>query len=351
MIRRALVVAFASGAASSCATLAQGHAGLDNPPSSREGPFRLLIAGEIGAEHPAPYAIDDGRNFLRDPSVVRGDGGPLSVTGYFAGVDDGKASSDPTTRIVRFDALDGRTFPQAGVVVLTAGETWEGGTIGAPSALHETSGDTLYYEGAGGIGRALPSGDGTTFASASAPVMSAAMVPWGEGQTPKSPAVVRLKDSSYRMFFEVDLHDGAAIGEAKSTDAEAWTLVGEGPALVHGAAGSVDELGAATPSAVLATSEEGREILDVYYTAMSANGPSIALAARFLDTANDAPLVRSPSAMLAAVKSLAVRKPSVVRLDSFTLLFATENVSKTSTDPGVIVAVTPATVMLPPATQ
>jgi hypothetical protein len=52
--------------------------------------------------------------------------------------------------------------------------------------------------------------------------------------------------------------------------------------------------------------------------------------------------------MLVPSKLLDVREPSVVRFDAFTLLFATENASKTSTDPVVIVALAPATEALPP---
>jgi len=330
----------------SCATLAESHAGLDNAPSARVGPFRVLHQGEIGGTAVAPFVMNDDMTFLRDASVVHASGGEFAVRAYFAAVGAGNSATYPTDRIVRFDAPDGRTFGGTGIQVLAASAPWEGGHVGAPSAIQEPTGDELFYEGAGGIGRAAPSGDGTTFVSGSEPVLEAASVPWAGGVTPKSPAAVRLTDGSYRMFFEVDLPDGAAIGEASSTDGATWTATSQGPSLAHGPPGAIDDLGVGSPAVVLATSEQGRAILYVYYTAVSESGSAIALAGRFLDGGGET-LDRSATAMLAPSSALAIRKPSVVRFASVTLLFATENASKTSPNPAVIAAVAPATETLP----
>ena len=335
--------------AASCATLANGHAGLDDPPSARVGPFRLLKPGEIGANHPAPDAINDSQRFLRDPSVVHAPAGGFAVTAFFAGVANGAAPTDPTDRIVAYDAVDGRSFPGLGVEVLVSAQPWEGGHVGAPSAVVVGGETWLYYEGSGGIGLAKPKGDGT-FTSTPEPVWTAAGVAWAEGAIARSPGVAVLPDGSFRMFYEVEVGGVRMVGEARSSDGASWEPVGEGPAIASGGAGSPDERGAGSPSPVLATSSEGREILDVYYTADGASGAAVALAARYVDAGDDdAPLERSPSLMLVPSKTLAVREPCVVRFDTFTLLFATENASKTSTDPVVVVGLAPATEALPPA--
>lgn len=332
---------------SACATLADGHAGLDNPPSARVGPFRLLVPGEIGANHPAPFAMNDGRAFWRDASVVRTGESGFEVDAFFAGVADGAGANDPTDRIARFHAVDGRSFPGPGDVVLTASQGWDGGHVGAPSAVVVDGATWLFYEGASGIGvaKADPSG---ALVAAPAPVLSATSISWAAGAVPKSPGVVVLRDGTLRMFYEVDTSSGPAIGEARSSDGESWEAIGDGPVLAHGPRGSSDALGAATPAPVLATSEEGRDVVDVYYTATGENGAVVGLASRFADD-GDGPLERSPSIMLGPSAALAVREPCAVRFDTFTFLFATENASKTSADPAVVVGLAPATEELPPA--
>jgi hypothetical protein len=344
---RAALGAVAALAAASCATLADGHAGLDDPPSARVGPFRLLVPGEIGANHPAPFAMNDGHAFWRDASVVRTAASGFDVDAFFAGVAEGAGPDDATDRIARFHAVDGRSFPASGDIVLTATEDWEGGHVGAPSAVVVNGSAWLFYEGANGIGVAKVDASGA-FAPRSEPVLSASSVAWSGGVAPRSPGVVVLRDGSLRMFFELDTGAGPVIGEARSIDGETWEAIGDGPVLARGPAGAPDALGVATPAPVLATSEQGRDIVDVYYTALGANGPVVGLASRFvLDGAGA--LERSPSIMLGPSAALAVREPCAVRFDAFTLLFATENASKTSTDPAVVVGLAPATEELPPA--
>jgi hypothetical protein len=315
----------------------------------------VLASGEIGGVEVPPKVIDDSQNFLRDASVVHTGPGELDVTAFVAGVADGESASAPTDRIESLVASAGRTFPLSGHVVLTPVYAWEGGHVGAPSALvveGPTTGSPplLFYEGVGGIGLATVSADGVTYAGSQAPVLTSDMIPWGKGRVPTSPAAVQLPDGTMRMFFELDEPDGSVIGEARQGADGTWSAAADGPALARGASGAFDEGSVSTPSAVIATTTEGRHILDLYYTGTSATGAqSIGLAARYVDGGDDGPLVRSPSVMLAPAAALAIRKPSVVRFSTFTLLFATENTSRTSTNPAVIAALAPATETLPPA--
>ncbi|MFO0615306.1 MAG: hypothetical protein U0414_22120 [Polyangiaceae bacterium] len=308
-----------------CATLADGHAGLENPPSARLGPFRLLASGEIGANQLPPFAIQDNTFFYRDPSVVDADGDPrtLDVIGYFAGVEKDEDPNAPTDRIARFDAVDGRSFPVPGTVVLTPTLDWMDGHVGAPSAVRTPSGIFLYVETGGGIALAT-SADGASFEFDPEPLLDGS-----------SPSVVQLADGTFDMFFEVD---GPAILEATSPDGHAFTLASDAPVLTS----------AGSPCAVQRASEEGRPILDVYFTAPTKTGAQIGIASRFLDGADRA-LERSSAILLAPNALLDVREPSVIRFDGFTLLFATENASRTSTKPSVIAGLAPATFALPPA--
>lgn len=324
--RVALAVALALAAG--CATLADGTAGLDNPPSARVGPFRLLGAGELGANQAPPFAMKDGTRFYRDPAVVDDDGdeATFGVTGYFAGVMEGADPNAPTDHLARFVALDGRSFQRPGEIVLTASEPWMNGHVGAPSAVRTTDGWLLYFESGGGIGLATSS-DGVTFTVAPGPIVD------GE-----SPSVVVLADGTFDMFFE----RGGAIREATSTDGRAWMGVEE----------DLGMAGTSAPSALLRESQEGRPILDVYFTVKTETGAQIGLASRFLDEA-DGPtgraLERSSSIMLAPSAALDVREATVVRFEGFTLLFATENASRTSTEPAVVVGAAPGTFTLPAA--
>lgn len=308
-----------------CATLADGHAGLDNPPSARVGPFRLLAAGEIGASQLPPFAMQDGTFFYRDPAVVDldGDDTTFEVVGYFAGVSQGADPNAPTDHIARFDALDGRSFQRPGQRVIEATAPWMMGHVGAPAGVRTSAGTfVLLFETGGGIGVAT-SGDGVTFDVGDGAVLDGA-----------SPTLVQNADGTFTAFFETA---GEVVREAASPDGRSWS-VKDGVALE----------GAGSPSALLRKSEEGRDILDVYFTRSTDTGPHIALASRFLDAADDA-LVLSPSIMLAPNAKLDVREPMVIRFEGFTLLFATENSSKTNAEPSVIAGLAPATFVLPAA--
>lgn len=308
-----------------CATLADGRSGLDNPPSALVGPFRLLAVGEIGASRPAPFAMQDNTFFYRDASVVDldGDDQTFDVSAFFAGVAMGADPNAPTDHLARFEAVDGRSFQRPGSVVLTASLDWMAGHVGAPSAVRTDDGILLYFESGGGIGLAT-SQDGTTFAPLGAPLLDG-----------RSPTVVELADGTFDMFFEVP---GPAIREATSPDGRTWTIL-DGPAALEGAS---------SPCAVLRETEQGRAVLDVYFTTKTETGPQIGLASRFLES-GDRALQRSPAIMLAPNAALDVREPTVLRFDGFTLLFATENSSKTSTEPSVIAGLAPATFALPAA--
>ncbi len=329
-----------------CATLADGAPGLDNPPTARAGPFRLLKAGELGQSRAAPYAMDLQSLHLRDPSVLDIDGDPetLDVEAYFAAnAEDAPGSAAPVA-IARVSAVDGRSFDRVPVTVLEPTQPWEGGTVGAPCALLDfEDGRWLYYQAAGGIGRAEgPSGG--ALISRDAPVLASA--PWTSG-TPKSPAVVRLPGGGYRMFFEAPLGGGRAIGEAESSDGLRWDVF-DAPAIVRGGEGAVDQSDVGSPFAVVATSSEGRDILYVYYSGEAADGKrSITMAARFLSDP-DGPLEKSGKSLYSPTGRLSPREPSVVRFEEFTLLFTAQNRTKDSDDVVVSVGVSPGDYALAP---
>ena len=137
-MRPVQVVAAATIALTACATIPEAGGGGESLPSAVAGPFRALLQEELGNNRVAPNAVDDDV-FSRDPSVIDVDGDPstLAVAGYFgAAVAQGSvkpAADDPTRVILRFGALDGRSFDESAEVALAPTEAWEGGVIGHPS--------------------------------------------------------------------------------------------------------------------------------------------------------------------------------------------------------------------------
>ena len=345
-----------------CATLGQGSGGDENLPNAEAGPFRKIVKEELGNLRSAPNAIDDGRENARDPAIVDRDGDPstLAIWGYFAAtVAPGGEDADPAAppnAIVRYGAVDGRSFDRDRVLVLEPELAWEGGTGGAPAVLREGSEVWLYYASAGGIGRARSS-DGAAFTRDPEPVLAPSPAGWDAGQVPASPAVVRLWDGSLRMFYAVAGQGGASsIGEASSSDGAAFTRVGAGPALAPSAPGFApdagdepyDSLAVGSPYALLATSPQDERILRVYYGATDRLGNTVVgLAARF---GTDGPLERAVAPVFGAGESLGPHEPCVVPFEEFSLLFAPQRAGRTAGKayPAIAAGVAPAKATLPP---
>jgi hypothetical protein len=323
-----------------CATLAEGGGGDENLPNAEVGPFREIRQEELGASRPAPYCLRDNDGFERDPTVVDVDDDPATLeafvyagrTAVIEGVDPDPAAA--TNQIVRHVGLDGRSFAFQRDVVLEPAEAWEGDVMGAPSALRADGEVWLYYAAAGGIGLAK-SGDGLVFTRVGDGLVLAPVDGWESGATPLSPAVLRLGDGSWRLYYALALAGGSVVAEARSSDGVAWQR-GEGP-IVLGEA----------PSSILGISAEDRPIQYLYYGAVEASGDrSIAMAARF---GTEGAFVPAAGAVFGSAK-LAPTEPFVVRFDGFTLLFVTEKAGLTSAldYPAVAVGVAPANIGLPP---
>jgi len=338
-----------------CSTLAEAGGGEQGIPNARAGPFREIAFDEIGNSRVAPYALRDDDHFDRDVSLLDLDGDPTTfeAEGYVSRtVFADEQEPDPTAlpnQIVRFDVLDGRSFDRQVQVVLEPQLDWEGGTVGAPSALRIGGDVHLYYEAAGGIGLAIRS-DVAQFERRSEPVLAPDEDSWEQGATPASPSVLRLPDGSYRMFYEVPAAQGTTrIGEARSDDGITWTRTST-PALEPSPSDSDTQFDGADvsgPGAVLSRSLEDREILWLYYGATDPQGKrTIAVAARY---GSDGPLQRAVSPVFGTSGEFDPGEPMLMRYDDFTLLFVTQRAgSTTALDyPAVAIGVAPATATLP----
>jgi hypothetical protein len=356
-------------ALSGCATLPEPSGGDQNLPDANAGPFRALVAAEIGNDRSAPNGLDDFRDYGRDIAVLDADGDPstLAVIGYVAAAvqqgSDAPEPTDPTRSIARYDAADGRSFDLASEVVLTPDAPWEGGVLASPAAVRMGGEIWLYYAAQGGIGLAK-SADGHAFTKVPGPVLGPSPGGWERGGVPAAPGVVQLPDGSLRMFYEVAVADGGSapkppesvtvIGEAESADGLTWTRLGSAPALAHSSGGDAgatpwDSASVGSPYPQLATSAVGRPILRVFYGARDVGGVrTVALAARY---GTDGPLQRSESPVFGTSGSLGPREPCVVTFAAFTLLYATEASSSSDTHPAVAVGVAPATAVLPAPTM
>ena len=359
--------ALAAALAASCATLPETGGGDEALPSAQAGPFRAIAQAELGNSRGAPYVMDDNDALTRDPSVVDldGDPGTLASAGFFAATLHAEGApadpSAPPNAIVRHDAFDGRSFDRSPVTVLEPAAAWEGGTVGAPSAILAGGEIWLYYAAAGGVGLAR-SPDGLAFTREPAPVLAPAPGGWERGAVPASPGVVALPDGSLRMFYEVAGEGGAAsIGEARSIDGLVWERVGDGPALAPSLApaGSgasdvddveepYDSLAVGDPAPVLATSATGRAALRLYHAARDRSGRAvIGLAARFAD---GEPFERAVASVFGAASSLGPRAPCVLVYPERSLLFATQRAGSSGAQsyPAVAAGVAPGNAQLPP---
>lgn len=356
--RRSALILWAAAAAAlpfsllGCATQPEEGGGDANLPNAGAGPFRALRLGEVGHSRSAPNVLFNDDTFPRDPTVVDMDGDPATyeIAGFFGAAPDGSPPDAPTTSIVRYGAIDGRSFDRSADVVLEPEEAWEGGALGAPSALRFQGEIFLYYAAAGGIGLAR-SPDGFVFEREPLPVLGPDATGWEAGAIPKSPGVVLLWDGSLRMFYEVPGAEGqgARIGEARSDDGISWARVGDGPAL-EASGGTLEDdwydgARVGSPFPVTALSATGERILRVYYGAVSQSGRlSIGFAARF---GSDGALTRAVSAVFGAGSSLAAREPCVVSFNGFSLIFATQRADTGEEDLAVAAGLAPATAALP----
>jgi hypothetical protein len=338
-----------------CATLPEPGGGGENLPSANAGPFREITDDELGNLRTAPNVFTDTRTYARAPSVVDLDGDPKTLDVYLyvgaAVPDRGEEASpdDPPTAVVRYGALDGRSFDRAADVVLEIQEDWEGAALGAPSALRVGSEIWIYYAAAGGIGLARSS-DGLAFTRERRPVLEPAGTSWEAGATPRSPGVVRLSNGAFRMFYEVEMGgDATWIGEARSTDGVTWERRPE-PAIVPSKAGSdpsYDVGSAGAPHPIETDSADGTKILRLYYGARDRAGlATIALAARFGD---GEPFQRAVAPVFGTTNALTPTEPCVVEFADFTLLYVTQRTSNAATgqNPAVAGGVAPGTVTLP----
>jgi hypothetical protein len=343
--------------APACATLAEGGGGDENLPNAATGPFREARSDELGNQRPAPNGLEDDETFPRDVAVLDVDGDPATLPVLaWAAVNIAPEGQDasfeaPANAIVRYGALDGRSFERTPVPVLEA----EGPAdfLGSPAVLRSGAEVLLWFDTPEGIALAA-SPDGESFTRADGPVLAAAESGWDAGATPRHPGVVRLDEGSLRMFYEVDHGSGTAIGEAVSADGRSWSRVGDGPALApralaaEGAPPHWDDAAVGAPSPVLDHDAVGRTVVLVYHAATDHDGVRVvALAARY---GEDGPLQRATGPVFGALGGLGPGEPCVLRFDGFTLLYATQRASSAAGQPhpAVAIGVAPATVTLPP---
>jgi hypothetical protein len=350
------IAACAGAVALACGTNAPDSGGDQNLPNAKAGPFRELRTGEMRKGQIVPWAVR--KKGVRDPSALDADANPatLGVVLYAAIGADSSADGEPT-KILRYEASDGRAFELGDPApkpetVLEATETWEGGVVGAPSALRVGAEVWLYYAGATGIGLAT-SPDGVTFTKRPGPVLGAAASPsWEAGFVPEDPSVVRLPDGSWRMFYAA----AGSIGEAKSADGLTWARVSGAPVLSPVAAPSFpapdadtvdeppDDVAVTGPCAVTAVSALGRPIVRVYYAGHNRIGLwSLGLAARY---GSDGVLQRATGPVLGNLMS--PRGPAVLSFTDVLLVWytASEDKGKPAGRRTIAMGVAPATASL-----
>ena len=125
VLARAALLALAA----SCATEGDSGGGGDNLPNAAAGPFRKSVIGELGNSRSAPIALDDSRQFPRDPAVVDLDGDPstLGAAGFFGWYENPKIeqltqdwldATDDDARMKIAAAIQVENYTQAPTITL-----------------------------------------------------------------------------------------------------------------------------------------------------------------------------------------------------------------------------------------
>lgn len=363
--RRTVLLAALLGTAAGCATLAEGGGGDTALPNAVAGPFREIKDEELGNNRSSPNALESDENLPRDIAVLDEDGDPttLAVVAFAAATlppdgQDKASPSAPPNAILRYAAVDGRSWDRAAEPVFVPEEAWEGGTVGAPAVVAVGGELLLFYEASGGIGLALSTDGGHTFQrSGASPVLAPAAGGWEAGAAPRSPGVARGFDGSLRLFYAVETAAASfRIGEARSTDGgRSFARLGSGPALAPATApvavtgdAPYDDASVGSPFPLAIVTASGRRILRLYYAARDAAGrTTIALAARDGD---DGAFQRAATPVFGdAANDLGPREPCVVRFTEFSFLFATQRAGDSDNEayPAVAGGVAPGNVTLP----
>ena len=319
---------FAAFVLAGCATLA-GEAGDQDAvrPNAGAGPFRAVTDAELREGASAPYLLRQKFSDYREPSVLAlGDRVPGPTALYLT------ATQGQVDGIYRFVADDGRSFeaPDPAGPVIAVSETWEGAWVGAPSVARVGAEIFLFYAAEGGIGLAR-SADGTSFEKLGRVLEQAT-----------SPGFVEQAPGDYRLFFE----DGGTLGEAKSTDGLVWQRVAGAVLDRSSDSEAFDAESVGDPEALVAESAEGRRITRVYYTGRDADGrTAIGLAARH---GTDGPLSRAVAPAFASARDPAA--PALMVGEGLSLLYYNQRAGTGDAQayPAIALAVTPATITLPP---
>jgi hypothetical protein len=156
------VAVLRAAAALVCAACGLGGAsggGGDNLPLSGVGPYAKLTDFESKTPIDEPFIVIDPIANVRDPA-------PLALTGTAIRLFYTRTETGGADEIWRVD-LPALTEPHGDAVrALAADADWEGGRVAAPSILadpHDPGRLLMYYEGAGGIGRAVSTDGGLTW--------------------------------------------------------------------------------------------------------------------------------------------------------------------------------------------
>jgi hypothetical protein len=371
--RLALLAALPLGVA--CATLAESGRGDVDLPSNLDGPFRGLKRGqsctgdvctgvdELPAGTLNGMVAAPANPIARAGAVLRlGTGDDLHLALFVAhdvDVDPAKSAT-----IARMESLDARTFSATDVTEVLRGDAaWEGGSVGDPWVVRADAEVWLYYavhpvaglaSQTPGIARAR-AGDaaGTAFTKDGAITLDGPKGEW-ETDPPRAPSVARDDAGTWHLFYG----SGTSIGEATSRDGLHFTRAGLAPlleaappapaTLPEGVKPPFDDRAVDDPCVERAVTESGRTIWRVLYTGLDQRGGSgIGFAARYGDTG---PLSRNPASVFSI--KVHARAPAFARLDSFSLLFPTQDTSANlpshdARKQAIGIAISPSRVFLP----
>lgn len=342
--------------AAGCATLADGHPGLDATPSANAGPFRLLRVGEVGLGRAAPNVLAEQAFEAGELTARTGDDpeAPFALVGYVSAL---FPTDDPEVKvrgIGRVTSTDGRTFSREIDPLLVPIREWEGAELRAPSVARAPDG-TVWVAYAGDLGIAVVRERDGALENAEAPTFRLEDLTEGLS-APRSPGLVFLPDGSARLFYETDASDGrSAIGVAVLEGGLDGTLALEDRGLVMSNAGAGS--GVSGPHAVvrmpLAPEDEeldaSRAVLHLYFASqLGDDRAQIEMAARYVDAPSES-LTRSDATMYRPASDIDAREPSVVRFDDFSILFVTQRTTEGNASPLVVAGLSPADGSLPVA--
>lgn len=301
----AAVIATAMSGGCGLGLLDSESGGDDHLPTQGAGPYGKLQR-DIDTVADEPYVLSVLRVNLRDPSALRRDDGGYRL---WVGYDDSADGSTSAIWAAELPALTEK--PDIEIhPVLTAGDAWEQGWVGAPSVVELGSGAlVMFYEGGletPAIGRADSADGGATWQKHPGNPLIPALT---------RPSAANLPDGSWVLFATHSSRAGLFRADSPDADGSVWNIHDE-PVLLPrtGAPEAFDHSQLADPWIVVQITPTGRLHYGMFFTGAERDDAEASVAVGWAGSFDGFRFTRfaSPDAAVLAPDGASEKGPSVL---------------------------------------